>query len=165
MWGMCYLKKWCLSNPSLLLLQQQSELSSVPVCVAAAWGAALCTSLSSAWLCFPASGELWGDASLSLTLGWDSSGALLAHAKLHKMMSRIFLPMLHCFSQQQLCDCMLIVVLCWGAGVAFATKAILVQLLHFFDSENEDFIFIAICFSACFRADGVVCLYLIIFVI
>lgn len=39
--------------------------------------------------------------------------------------------MLQCFSQQQLCDCMLIVVLCWGAGVAFATKAILMQLLHF----------------------------------
>lgn len=59
---------------------------------------------------------------------------------------------------------MVIVVLCWGAGVAFATEAILVQLLHFFDSQNEDFIFIAICFSACFRVDSVVCLYLVIFV-
>lgn len=70
-----------------------------------------------------------------------------------------------CFSQPRLCDYMLIVVLCWEAGVAFATKAILVQLLHFFDSQNEDFIFTAIHFSACFRADSVVCLYLIIFVV
>lgn len=71
---------------------------------------------------------------LSLTLEGDSSVFLLghAHAKLRKMMSKIFLNMPQCFSQQQLCDYMLIVVLCGGAAVAFATKAILLQLLHFF---------------------------------
>lgn len=56
---------------------------------------------------------------------------------------------------------MLIVLLCWEAGVAFATKAVLVQLVHFFDNQNEDLIFTAICF----RADSVVCLYLTIFVV
>lgn len=66
-----------------------------------------------------------------------------------------------CFSQQQLHDSMLIVLLCWEAGVAFATKAVLVQLVHFFDNQNEDLIFTAICF----RADSVVCLYLTIFVV
>lgn len=167
-WGMSYLKKQrailpcysCSSNLSLVL-----EVLSVLQLI--------CPRVGGIPLHIPMLHPcIWGGLGLLPSFPWpwtlDLPVVLLghAHAKLHKMMSKIFfLHMPQCFSWQPLCNCMLIVVLCWEAGVAFATKAILVQLLHFFDSLNEDFIFAAICFPACFRADSVVCLYFMIFVV
>lgn len=89
-WGMSYLKKQCLSHPSLLLLQQQPQFCEVLSLFQLVWqlpeeGAALCTSLSSAWVCFLPLGELWGDASLS----WPWAGTHLELSLAVLMLSSI----------------------------------------------------------------------------